>query len=196
MENDKNKGISGVYALVNKQDKIVYIGSSININRRFSEHKNFAKNTERKNRVYDYIRKYGDTYFTLQILETTDSTENSVLEAMEQKWIENFDKDYSRINTNKPARAFNRTNISKSMMGVNKGIIHNKLKHRLSCGLKVYCVELDKKFNSLVDFVTYINPEIDTKDSKYLKLRNRVSNALTCQLRKSIVVYDYTLQRA
>lgn len=56
----------GIYKITNKVNGKIYIGQSINLNRRISEHKRYKD----PNQIIDQaIKKYGKDNFTFDIIE-------------------------------------------------------------------------------------------------------------------------------
>lgn len=78
--------VSGIYMIKNIITNQMYIGQSINIERRWREHCNL------KDIKYSYleraIKKYGDKNFTLSIIEKIDNI--SILNEREQYWIKYY----------------------------------------------------------------------------------------------------------
>lgn len=76
----------GIYAIENKQNGKLYIGSSVNIENRFSSHLSKLRNGKHDN---DYLQKawnkYGEAYFDFVILELSNTDE---LLFREQFWID------------------------------------------------------------------------------------------------------------
>jgi group I intron endonuclease len=61
---------TGVYKITNNKTKKIYIGSSINILRRWVEHKSeLNKNTHKNDKLQKSWNKYGDENFTFTIIE-------------------------------------------------------------------------------------------------------------------------------
>ena len=83
--------ISGVYKIVNKITGDFYIGSSVNIMRRWRDHRNPAAWKQRPNsKLYKDMAQYGKNNFTFEIIEKTDS-----LREREQYWIEQLKPSYN-----------------------------------------------------------------------------------------------------
>lgn len=82
---------SGIYIIINLINSHAYIGSSVNLSKRFTRHKNDLKNGKHHSiylqRAYD---KYGPTSFIYCILEHTD-----VLFKNEEKWISRLEPEYN-----------------------------------------------------------------------------------------------------
>ena len=86
----------GIYKIVNNINGKVYIGQSVNIKSRWSEHKSHAFSPERHSYnypIYRAIRKYGLKNFSFEIIELCDKT---ILNEREQFWI----KYYNSIDRN------------------------------------------------------------------------------------------------
>jgi len=82
---------SGVYCIHNKSSHKVYIGSSLDIKKRWREHKYKLKHDRHENTYLQRaFNKYGEDQFELVTLEQTDDLVNS-----EQIWIE-LSKSYDR----------------------------------------------------------------------------------------------------
>ena len=76
--------ISGIYKIENLINGKIYIGQSIDIQRRFQEHKRDTDNC----RIHQALRKYGIENFSFEIVE---ECELSQLDAKEKYWIKYFD---------------------------------------------------------------------------------------------------------
>ena len=66
--------MKGIYKITNKLNNNCYIGKSIDIERRFKEHKTHAFYKKERNRewnkvLYRAIRKYGLENFSFEVLE-------------------------------------------------------------------------------------------------------------------------------
>ncbi len=87
----ENKGKSGIYRWINKLNGKIYVGSSADLGRRFSEY--FRPSWWSKNMVvYKAISKYGISNFDFDILEYADK-EN--IEIIEQSYIDELKPDYN-----------------------------------------------------------------------------------------------------
>ena len=80
---------SGIYKIVHKESGKVYIGQSVDIDRRIKAHSNWIKNPTRNiNRhLYNYAKKYGVDGFEFSIIEECDI---SILDEREMYWFEEF----------------------------------------------------------------------------------------------------------
>ena len=82
-------GIVGIYKIENKFNGKVYIGQSIDINRRFKEHKNSLKNNKHHNTHLQYaFNKYGEDNFTFEIIDVCEIDE---LDALERLYINKYE---------------------------------------------------------------------------------------------------------
>ena len=61
--------MTGIYLIRNLQNNKVYIGQSVNIERRFRDHKNRTAYTDYETPLYKAFRKYGVENFSFEILE-------------------------------------------------------------------------------------------------------------------------------
>jgi group I intron endonuclease len=72
---------TGIYKITNKKTKKIYIGSSINVFRRWVEHKvKLNKNTHINNKLQNSWNKYGDDNFTFSIIEECEKDQLIVRE--------------------------------------------------------------------------------------------------------------------
>ena len=110
---------SGIYIIKNTLNNKVYIGSAVNIDKRFSVHKSrLNKNDHHSKHLQNSWNKYGSYNFTFQILEIV-SDKNRLIE-VEQSWIDIF-KSYESNN------GYNICKIAGSVLG-NKHSDESKLK--------------------------------------------------------------------
>lgn len=85
--------ISGVYKITNIETNDCYIGSSVDVKRRWSEHRRHS--TWKRcpnNKLYDDIQKYGLDKFQFQILKIV---EQKYLKEIEQEFIETLNPVYN-----------------------------------------------------------------------------------------------------
>ena len=86
--------IQGIYKIVNTVNNKVYIGQSINIERRFKGHRDNI-NKKIKHPLYSSIIKYGIGNFEFIVLEEIDNV--LLLDQREQYWMDHYksyDKEY------------------------------------------------------------------------------------------------------
>lgn len=82
---------SGIYKIENLINGKIYIGQSIDIQRRFQEHKRDNDNC----RIHQALRKYGIKNFSFEIVE---ECELSQLDEKEKYWIKYFDSFHNGYN--------------------------------------------------------------------------------------------------
>lgn len=78
----------GIYKIENKQSHKCYIGQSINIEKRWAEHKRAALNNYDDTYIHRALRKYGVDNFIFKIVELCDKEE---LNKKEIEWINKLD---------------------------------------------------------------------------------------------------------
>ena len=87
---EQNK-ISGVYKITNNITGDFYIGSSKNIEKRWTDHKSISVWKRRPGmKLYQAFIKYGLDNFTFEVIERTDN-----LREREQYWIEHLKPTYN-----------------------------------------------------------------------------------------------------
>ena len=90
--------ISGIYKIENLINNYIYIGQSIDIPKRWREHKNAYQNPNSKDYnmvIYQAMRKYGIENFSFEIVEKCN------IEALNEKeiyWIKHYDSYYHGYN--------------------------------------------------------------------------------------------------
>lgn len=91
--------ISGIYVISHISSKQQYVGSSVNIRRRWWGHRrDLNKNTHRCAHLQNAWNKYGASQFTFEIVETVDLKDlddlgkRTLLLAREQEWMDNLHK--------------------------------------------------------------------------------------------------------
>ena len=98
LKDTKNK--AGIYRWVNKVNGNTYIGSSVNLGRRFKVYYDFSFLSVRikksKSRIYSSILKYGYSNFQLEILEYC-TKENAI--SREQYYIDLLKPEYNLNST-------------------------------------------------------------------------------------------------
>lgn len=95
----------GIYKITNKKDGKVYIGQSVNIERRFSEH------CSKRPLIDDFIAVLGKDNFEFEILEETSQEE---LSEKEKQYIE-------KTQANNPEKGYNQTTGGEGSVGEANG---------------------------------------------------------------------------
>jgi len=89
----ENKDKSGVYRLINIENGKIYVGSSLNLGRRFTSYFSFKYiDIQKTSLICKALLKYGYSKFRLEILEYC---ENSVLLEREQYYIDLLSPEYN-----------------------------------------------------------------------------------------------------
>jgi len=122
----------GIYQIKNLVNQKVYIGQSVNIDRRFQVHTRKLNKQRHENRYLQRAwLKYGEANFEFSIVELCDKSD---LNARETHWIAETKAEYNivREGTNPPnlkGRKWSAThcaNISKALTGIVRTAEHNK----------------------------------------------------------------------
>ena len=138
--------ICGIYMILNKVNNKVYIGQSVDIYKRWAKHKRELRNNKHDN---DHLQKSwnrdGEQCFDFIIL--CECPQNKLNE-MEQYYILCFNSKYREFGYNKDmggkAKTFIRETTKKRLREANIG-------ENSPVARKVYCIELDKVFNTIVE---------------------------------------------
>lgn len=115
----------GIYSIVHLKSGKRYIGKSLNVQRRLTDHKTNLINRSYKpksvNRhLYHAVQKYGWCAFKTEVLETFDKVDELLISERELFWIDHFDA------TNRKKGYNLRRDSSTSM------IVHTETRKRLS----------------------------------------------------------------
>lgn len=81
------KDVCGIYVLRNTVNGKIYVGQSVNILNRWYSHRKSA-NAGKKSHLYDSMRKYGLSAFSIQIMEECTPEQ---LDEREAYWMDFFD---------------------------------------------------------------------------------------------------------
>ena len=79
----------GIYKITNQITNKVYIGQSINIQYRWKQHKQQAKNNRKNNKLYQAMRKYGIENFLFEVIEQCKFSQQQ-LDNRQRYWIEYY----------------------------------------------------------------------------------------------------------
>ena len=116
---------AGIYAIRNKVNGFLYVGSAVNLRIRFAQHKRDLRKAAHPNRYLQRAwEKYGEESFEFEILEFVDSFEN--LTGREQFWI---DQEQSHQRD----KGYNLSPTAKSILGYR---FSDEQKAKVSAGLK------------------------------------------------------------
>ena len=117
------RAIMGIYKIENLITQEIYIGQSIDINRRWEQHKKAVIEDRMNQKLYRNIREYGAENFKFEVLEITK--DRMKLDLLEFEYIEKYDSYKNGLNSTNG----NAANICRYLLSENnklKGII-NKL---------------------------------------------------------------------
>lgn len=129
----------GIYTIKNLKNNKLYIGSSVEIEKRIRTHfVNLIKNNHSNLKLQNSYNKYGKENFIFEILETFDEIERNDLFTIEQKYIDSYDFD----------TLYNLTNIA------NCGGPELLKKESFIIDLRGNILE---EFNCLIDIAKYFN---------------------------------------
>lgn len=104
----------GIYKILNIINNKVYIGSSINIERRFYEHLRHLKENYHINKhLQNAYNKYGENSFKFSIIV---NTKESILRRAEQLYINKFQADNPKYGYNKAVVISNTSNFKKNQV--------------------------------------------------------------------------------
>ena len=84
----------GIYKITNLITNKVYIGQSVDIERRWKQHIESSKNPTNSsyyNQLYTDFRHYGVNNFSFEILEIIDKKDKKLLNDLELKYMKKFD---------------------------------------------------------------------------------------------------------
>ena len=168
----------GIYKIENLINGKVYIGQSINISERFTEHKretfNFSNKTKFYYHLYCAIRKYGLENFSFSVIEECSEKE---LDEREIFWI----KEY-----NSYQKGYNKT------LGGNgiRTITEEQIKNILLLweeGLSVGQISVKMKINNhaVIDYLKHYSSSYSTEKGRE---RGRIINGVSHQ--KKIACFD------
>lgn len=88
---------SGVYLITNKITEKVYIGSSVDIRRRWNQHRSYLRNNKHPNKkLQNSWNKHGENAFIFKVLCSVDDP--NTLHVFEQFWINVYDSKDSGYN--------------------------------------------------------------------------------------------------
>lgn len=154
----------GIYKITKKDTKQIYIGQSIDIERRIEEHK-----ASRYNNTYidNAINKYGIDAFDYEIIEELDPIQE-ILDEREIYWIKEFDSFLNPNHYNLESGGVRGIRVDLNMGEIKKqylsGISIIEIANQNNCGKS--CIEKRLKAMGVVLQHKDHHPEIDSYDLK------------------------------
>jgi len=137
---------SGIYIIRNSVNKKVYIGQSVDMVSRFTNHLYYLRENRHGNpglqRLYN---KYGESVFNFSILEECDKSKLDEKEIWYIKYYNSYKNGYNRTEGGKPA--------------ISENIHNNKNKTCKVCGIPV-----ETKWHKYCDAHKYICPKCGTRN--------------------------------
>ena len=83
---------AGIYLIWNEANARVYVGSALNIERRWSEHRHLLEHGYHTNsRLQVDWREHGASEFSFEIVEQIPTRDSQALAEPEQRWLDSFD---------------------------------------------------------------------------------------------------------
>lgn len=139
----------GIYKVIYvPENKVVYVGQSINIEERFKQHK-YVMNCENElaynTHFYRALRKYGIENFQFEVIEECQQED---LDEREIYWISYFDTFNNRYNSTIGRQNYPLDKLSKEEA--------NEIKNALKSG-KLSFLEIQKKYSLLGNTLSQIN---------------------------------------
>lgn len=117
---------SGVYGIQNRNNLKIYIGSSINLNRRKEKHKNLLRN--RKHCSVSLLKEFWESPESFEFV-TIELADKSRLKEREQFWLD-FYKPYL------PEFGYNQSPSAHSLAGIKRDDAYKKMMSIAQTGLK------------------------------------------------------------
>jgi hypothetical protein len=176
------RGKAGVYQWINNTNGKTYVGSSVDLYRRFFEYLNpkhlIRELLRGESLIYRAMLKYGYTSFSFKILEIvpldsslSDAEQNSALLAVEQQYLDLLTPEYNLLQKAGSNRGHKLSEESKAKMSASKkgkpsnrkGSTHTNeskllIKQNNAKATKVYLynfnLEFIKEFDSILDSAT------------------------------------------
>jgi len=109
----ENRNKPGVYSWVHLESNRRYVGSSINLAKRFREYYNFNHLSSSKMLIYKILLKYGYSAFRLEILEYSSIEE---LLNREQFYIDKYDPELNILKIAGSSLGFKHSEATKELM--------------------------------------------------------------------------------
>ena len=137
-----------IYKITNLQNKMIYIGKTINFKRRVKEYKYKSRNlkTKSKYKIMEEINKYGFENFLFEIIE--DNVDNSDLDNREIFWIHKLNSRDPNIGYNSKEGGVGGKMISVSidkMSNSSKSFRHTD-EEKIKRSIPIFVYENDKLY--------------------------------------------------
>ena len=164
----------GIYKITNQINGKCYIGQSVNIERRWQEHKRF-NSRERLAIIHQAFRKYGLKNFSFEILEECSQEQ---LDDLEIKWIKFFDSQ-------NPNKGYNCTSGGQGIPNYSIKLSEDQITEiqDLLLNTKLTQNDIAKRFNVSYQTISDINcGKTRIKDGLSYPLRKRKAQFILCPL--------------
>ena len=169
----------GIYKITNIINNKVYIGQSINLQRRKTDHiRDLNKNRNHNNHFQNAWNKYGEENFIFEIIHVVDDSDE--LNKLETYYIDLYDStnpdkgyNYTRGGDNPSVSELYRQEMKVKLRGINSKLSFEDVRH---IKLLMFCLmdrkEISKLFNVSVKSLTqisigksfdYVSPELNDK---------------------------------
>jgi group I intron endonuclease len=163
---------TGIYKILNTINNKIYIGSAIDIKKRWRDHKWYLKKNKHHNlHLQSSWNKYGENSFEFSILLECTVDQLLILEKEEIKKYNSFNKNYG-YNVNDPEHKFlNRKHTEKTKQILSYQKLGNKNPMFGKCGIK------HPKFNKKMSIESRLKMSISHKGIP----TNRQTNVKLCK---------------
>ena len=172
----------GIYKITNQINKKVYIGKSIRIERRWSQHKADINDLNKQNHLYRAMRLYGLENFLFEIIEICPN-DNNILSEREKFWIQYY---------NSYQAGYNETKGGEGLFKYDPKEIYNLWDNGYSILEITQIVHCQKQtvYDNLKNYPTYSTQESNKRADPHRK--QKISELATERL--SYPVYQYDLE--
>ena len=117
---------TGIYCILNLENQRHYIGSAVDIERRWKQHRyHLLKNTHHNSKLQRAYNKYGEDTFRFDLIEVV--AEKSGLGDREQFWIDNTRPFYNIMRNARSALGYRHTDEAKAKMSLHTRTHYNGL---------------------------------------------------------------------
>ena len=172
----------GIYKITNKINQKIYIGKSIRIERRWSEHKAEINNLNNQSHLYRAMRIYGLENFLFEIIEICPN-DNSILSEREKYWIQYFNSYQTGYNETKGGEGIFKYDPKEIYKLWDNGYSILEITQIMHC-------EQQTVYNNLKNYPTY-----STEESKRRANPHRKQKIKELAIEKlSYPVYQYDLE--